>query len=737
MQGQGKTIDSLPESVNIDQGSVANNASMNQQTSMDNMLNPVESRLANYTVPPGSSTCVNAVTHESQSFRVWNYGETSSRLNPESPMDDDGIKMEHGWSAPYSARTVVGPRSEERQFDPASILFPSRRIGRSGNQARNGPLFMQGSSSNHTPQNVNLNAGYVGNSGNGGHGIGTGVGPNLYNSGGLETGQTFSAGASSNNAGSSSGSSGLMVEENSGSSGSSLGGWGLSCKRKALEGTSGQSCSAGSSSCFPQAENGVWHAVPTRFDASSSLSLSPPSRNSLSVTPPEQPNPRFGVGMRAVASDGFPSSGISRNSENSLRSFGRRGDPRLQQEPFNLSSTGSTGRSNAASLHPSPSPSTIPVPFNDTLDLRSTATVAANQTDVQNQPHAMHVSTLSRNTPSFPWNGASSSRVGNLSSSFVSGERGAALRDDANFRSIPRHNADHPMFVPSAEMRSMVQDPASWSLATGSSSGGVSSTTQIGSSSSIHPLSPSAWIPYPNPSTQSQQRLSEFAPWSLFPSADSESGGHNVHFPPLSSGPAASSQEAPMSSIINDGAHHQAIRRSAFMMDRQVNDVLGMPRSLQALAADIEGRHRLISEIRQVLNAMRRGENLRIEDFMLFDPFIYHGLAEMHDRHRDMRLDVDNMSYEELLALEERIGDVKTGLTEESVMKLLKQKKYMSTEKETPPDQEPCCVCQEEYADGDDLGTLDCGHDFHTDCIKQWLMQKNLCPICKTTALPS
>lgn len=31
---------------------------------------------------------------------------------------------------------------------------------------------------------------------------------------------------------------------------------------------------------------------------------------------------------------------------------------------------------------------------------------------------------------------------------------------------------------------------------------------------------------------------------------------------------------------------------------------------------------------------------------MLFDPFIYHGMAEMHDRHRDMRLDVDNMSYE-------------------------------------------------------------------------------------------
>uniref|UniRef100_A0A2N9IFM7 RING-type E3 ubiquitin transferase n=1 Tax=Fagus sylvatica TaxID=28930 RepID=A0A2N9IFM7_FAGSY len=139
-------------------------------------------------------------------------------------------------------------------------------------------------------------------------------------------------------------------------------------------------------------------------------------------------------------------------------------------------------------------------------------------------------------------------------------------------------------------------------------------------------------------------------------------------------------------------------------------------------------------QIRQVLSAMRRGENLRVEDYMLFDPFIYHGMADMHDRHRDMRLDVDNMSYEELLALEERIGDVSTGLNEDTILKSMKQRKYVFAI-ESLPDLEPCCICQEEYAVGDDLGALDCGHDFHTNCIKQWLMQKNLCPICKTTAL--
>ncbi|KAM1760466.1 hypothetical protein ACFX12_003334 [Malus domestica] len=132
---------------------------------------------------------------------------------------------------------------------------------------------------------------------------------------------------------------------------------------------------------------------------------------------------------------------------------------------------------------------------------------------------------------------------------------------------------------------------------------------------------------------------------------------------------------------------------------------------------------------------MRRGENLRAEDYMLLDPFIYHGMAEMHDRHRDMRLDVDNMSYEELLALGERIGDVSTGLSEETIMKCMKQRIFLCISEKSPADLEPCCVCQEAYADEDDIGTLDCGHHFHTSCIKQWLMQKNLCPICKTTAL--
>ncbi|CAM8911149.1 unnamed protein product [Rhodiola kirilowii] len=112
-------------------------------------------------------------------------------------------------------------------------------------------------------------------------------------------------------------------------------------------------------------------------------------------------------------------------------------------------------------------------------------------------------------------------------------------------------------------------------------------------------------------------------------------------------------------------------------------------------------------------------------------------LGSIHDQHRDLRLDVDNMSYEELLELGERIGDVKTGLSEEAIMKCLKHNKYTSTVESNKPNPEPCPICQEEYAEGEDLGALDCGHEYHTNCIKQWLVLKNLCPVCKAAASSS
>ncbi|XP_022763394.1 LOW QUALITY PROTEIN: E3 ubiquitin-protein ligase MBR2-like [Durio zibethinus] len=731
MQGQGGTIDTFPETVNIDEGSSPNNTTISQPNSLPNMLNPAETQLSSYTVSSGGTMHGNAIIPDIQSFSGWSSGERSSRLRLQNQvmqgvlnhhLNDDGTKMECSWSSSHGARVGVAPRSEEMRIEPPNVFFPGRlNNGQSGNQVRSGPIYMQGSSSNRVLQNVNLNEGFISSSGTRGLGVGIGGGPNLHNSGGLEREQISNAIVSSDNIGSSSGSSNYVGDKTNDGSGSSLGSCGLSCKRKALEGTSGQSYSAGTSSCFQRIENAAWHDGPAGNDASSSLSLSTPSRNFLNVSHPDQLNPRVVLGLRGVVRDAFPSSSV------------RRGNPGNQQEslPFSLSSTTVTGHSNFGSpSHPRVAP------FSDRLDLRSTAAIAGNSGSPSTQPHMRTTPVVPRNVHPFPWNGSSNSRVGNPSSSVNSGERAAALWEEPNIRNIPTNNTEHPMFVPATEMRNVAQDPTGWSLASGnvSTSGGIPSN-RPGPSSSIHPLPASAWIPPHNPPIHNQQRLSEFAPWSLFPPIDSESGGHSGHFPPFSSGPSTSPQETVVPSGSNRQGNNLPYPRSAFILERHGDDVLRMAHSLRALAADIEGRHRLISEIHQVLNAMHRGENLRIEDYMLFDPLIYHGMAEMHDRHRDMRLDVDNMSYEELLALEERIGDVSTGLSEEMILKLMERQKHSTTATESPTELEPCCICQEEYADGDDTGTLDCGHDFHTNCIKQWLMLKNLCPICKTTGL--
>ncbi|KHF99604.1 E3 ubiquitin ligase BIG BROTHER-related -like protein [Gossypium arboreum] len=679
MQGQGSTIDSFPEIVNIDEGTSPNNTSIGQPNSLHDMLNPVETRLSNFAAPSGGTMHRNAITLDVQSISGWNSGQPSSRQGVQNQVTQDALNHRLNDDG-EDARIRATPRSEERRIEPLNVFFTGRlNNGWSGNLVRSGPICLQSSSSNHIPENVNLNEGFISGNGTRESVVGTGGRPNLHDSGGLEREQISNASVSSDNVGSSSGSSNHVGEENNDGSGSSLGSYGLSCKRKALEGTSGQSFSAGASGCFQQVENIAWHASPTRNEASSSLSLSTPSSNFLNVTPPDQSNPRVGLGMRGVVSDAFLSLGE------------RRANPGNEQEslPFSLLSTRAAGHSSFVSpSHPRVAP------VDESLNMRPTTTIAGNSGSTSTQPHMRTASIVPRNVHPISRNGTSSSSVCNPSSSSSSGE----IRGEPNIRNISRNNVEHPMFVPATEMRNVAQDPTGWSLA----SGNPSTSGSLNPSSNIHPLPDPAWIPPHNPPIHNQQRLSEFASWSLFPPIGSGFGGHSGRFPLPSSRPSASSQETVGPSESNSQGNNQPCPRLALILERHDDDVLGMAHSLRALAADIEGRHRLISEIRQVLNAVHRGENLQIE---------------------------------ELLALEERIGDVSTGLSEEMILKLMEQRKHSSTSTESQQDLEPCCICQEEYANGDDTGILDCGHDFHSNCIKQWLMLKNLCPICKTTGL--
>ncbi|KAK2380611.1 RING/U-box superfamily protein [Trifolium repens] len=697
MQGQRRTIGSFPAIVSMMQEPSSSGTDTNRQSSLNHVQNSVDFRLSDYRGSSGETACLRG-TGPNVNFSGWNTGEPNSGLNPIDQVEDEDLKSEHRLSSSYGATSEDGVRPEEGQLP--------------GNQSRNHPSFLQGSSSNHTAQSINLGMGHISNSSDRGKGKETSSGVNNHNHCELDIEKTSLGSSSFNHIGTPSASSGYMAWGDSGSSSSSLANWGPSCKRKALEGSSMQLCTGGSSSSLVQSGNGYWLTDSVDLNAPGSLGDLSPLEDFRVTSPPFQQSTRNEV--RQETSNMFPSMiSIAENVERPLRNFDRRITHLQHPEsvPLNLTSTGSTRHHN----HPSPHQIPGSFSFNESLDLRLTAgATAANSAVPQNQSPALHMHP-------FPWNRAANPRVSRSSSSYNSGER--AVREDFNFRIFPRDSTEHPMNVPA----SSGHEPPGWytSSSNVNNAGGMPPPSWIGSSSNVHSSPNPGWTFNHEVPTENLQRVSEFSPWSLFPSISSASGTHNGHSS-STSGPPSFSQGS---------SSNQPYPRTSYLTERRGSDVLSAPHSLRTLPSDNEGRRRLISEIRQVLIAMRRGENLRAEDYMLFDPFLYHGMAEMHDRHREMRLDVDNMSYEELLALEERIGDVSTGLSEDMINKFMKQRFHMSLMTESSSDLEPCCICQEEYADGQSIGLLDCGHEFHSNCIMQWLMQKNLCPICKTTAL--
>uniref|UniRef100_A0A2N9F6U1 RING-type E3 ubiquitin transferase n=1 Tax=Fagus sylvatica TaxID=28930 RepID=A0A2N9F6U1_FAGSY len=250
--------------------------------------------------------------------------------------------------------------------------------------------------------------------------------------------------------------------------------------------------------------------------------------------------------------------------------------------------------------------------------------------------------------------------------------------------------------------------------------------------SGTHFISAPTRVPEGNMAEQYSQRLSVNHSTAASAGFESRRQGGSC---PLNLGTSAAVREMELS--VRGGNARPQIRLRSGLMTRPERQAGGHPENPFALQFNnaAQRRRRLVAEIRNALALARRGPTFRFEDVMVIDRSVLYAVPEEDDMHEDMRLDVDNMSYEELVDLEEDIGNVSTGPSEQAILANLRRRKYEPIALGSPVNNESCCICQEEYAQGDDLGKLDCGHDYHYACIKQWLVQKNSCPICKMTAL--
>jgi len=106
-------------------------------------------------------------------------------------------------------------------------------------------------------------------------------------------------------------------------------------------------------------------------------------------------------------------------------------------------------------------------------------------------------------------------------------------------------------------------------------------------------------------------------------------------------------------------------------------------------------------------------------------------------------LNLDRMDHDQLMALSERIGQVRNrGASQSNIDNLptrtmkVEEKKDSTEEKKTDQQaqsnaQKNCTICLEDWADKDEVRTLPCLHIFHSKCVDKWLRQNRTCPVCK------
>ena len=87
----------------------------------------------------------------------------------------------------------------------------------------------------------------------------------------------------------------------------------------------------------------------------------------------------------------------------------------------------------------------------------------------------------------------------------------------------------------------------------------------------------------------------------------------------------------------------------------------------------------------------------------------------------------DNMTYEQLLELEENNGKVSKGLKAYEINRI-PEKLWM---KKSDCEESSCSICFDNFERAQKIKKLkNCGHEYHSTCITKWLKDEKRCPVC-------
>ena len=84
---------------------------------------------------------------------------------------------------------------------------------------------------------------------------------------------------------------------------------------------------------------------------------------------------------------------------------------------------------------------------------------------------------------------------------------------------------------------------------------------------------------------------------------------------------------------------------------------------------------------------------------------------------------IRNLSYENNSMIYENMEDIKIVLSNEEFNNI-KNIKCLNDSK--------CSICLEDIKKNEEIKKLNCNHEFHIECLKEWLCRQNIkCPICR------
>ncbi|PKA51503.1 hypothetical protein AXF42_Ash002869 [Apostasia shenzhenica] len=519
----------------------------------------------------------NVASQDTEGLTIWFHNPNSEEF-PETQGNHDESKRELGCNATLSINSSADPMIDEMQLERTSMFsLENMDINLNCTRADQGQSLPHALNASNLSQNAGSNT-Y-------GEIVETSMPPHIQQ----ENGESWHAHSSC--CWGSSSSVGLILGDGDGRPRSSLYCRRVACKRKNIEGVVGESSTSETHTLFQQNENNSENHSLLNNDITGIANVSASSRYLSGPNSFDQQVDRTLCSREGGAfSDWHQSSSFAGNAETSQRNFRIRLNPKGRHDIYpSESSRNADSRLCSTWSHGEPS-SFSPL----------------NQLPGESQQSTLPIPCLPGNLFAY-LNGASSSRTGHSSSQSDSEQR---LTDSCEEASVRRcqvflgANNNHVALV------SPNGNPSN------------STVTMRGNEPIASIASSSSDTPQVNPLPGLIRGLRETAPvhysrsfseiisnYSVAP-GDSESGRQSTNFSAQYSVQSASLHDSGQSSGGDPpgGSEHHHTRSAAFI-DRLREVRPGIPLSMRSR----EGRDRMIFEIRNALDLMRRAESLRSE----------------------------------------------------------------------------------------------------------------------------